>query len=355
MIEKEKTTLNKIIEDRLIFFVEILIVFFGAFFLIFIANVIISSLINETSVFYGPLYYLSKAIVIFISIPLFLLLASSILQNQTKEKRTTTKVNPSLGHLRLYKISLKNLKFQVLYGILLLFLLFIPLDFFTYLFIPQMIKYQADSLSSEPTGIYFTQSYGIFLISAIIIHISVALIEESIARGLIAKRGSEYFNKMSAVIISSLYFGMGHLVYFFFNPISASYSIWFSIIWFMQAFFIGIVLSLFIIKKKWIFPLIFAHALNNIISAHTIWNYMQGNGFFMNTIFLYIPLLIISLILLIWQFSNIKTSLISGINDLISYFQPDTKLIESNKEMIFRILFDVIIGLMVFGIGLLVL
>ena len=353
-MEKEKTPLNNLVEDRLIFFVEVLIIFFGGFFLILIADVLISLVIDKTNIFYGPLYYLSKAIAILISIPLFLMLASYILQSQTEERKNSKQLNPSFGHLKLYKVSLSNIKYQLLYGILLLFLLFIPLDFFTYLFIPDMIKYQADSLSSDPTGIYFSQSYGIFLLSAIIIHISVALIEESIARGLIAKRGSEYFNKMSAVIISSLYFGMGHFIYFFFNPVSASYSILFSIIWFLQAFFIGIILSLFIIKKKWLFPLIFAHALNNIISAHTIWNYMQGSEFFMITIFLYIPLLIISIILLIWQFSNIKTSIRSGFIDFISYFQPDKKLMETNKEMGIRILFDLLIGLMIFGIGLFV-
>ncbi|MFX1275233.1 MAG: CPBP family intramembrane glutamic endopeptidase [Promethearchaeota archaeon] len=350
MMEKEKSTKTKIIEDRLYFFIELVIVFIGGFFLVFIAE-IITSILDPSSILYGPLYFLIKSIIILVTVPLFLHLAYLILKDQKEENQEKFQLSPTFGHLKLYTISRNNFKYQFLYGFLILFLIFIPLDFFTYL-IPGMIEYQAESLINpyNSLGTYFTQSYEIFIASAIIIHISVALMEETLARGLIAKRGSEYYNKISAVIISSIYWGMGHLFYVIFNPIQWG----FSIIWFLQAFFIGIILSSFIIKKKWLFPLIFAHALNNIISAHTIWNYKQGNNFLVITIYLYVPLLIISILLLIWQFSRIKTAVSTGFKEFISYFKPDSKRNESGGDLGIRILFDIIMGIIIFLLGLLV-
>jgi len=73
--------------------------------------------------------------------------------------------------------------------------------------------------------------------------------------------------------------------------------------------------------------------------------------------YLYFPLLIISLILFIWQFSIIRDSLSSGLNDLKDYFKPDKSLGEDRGDLTFRILFDIIIagiilfmGLFVFGV-----
>ncbi len=354
-MEKEKSTVNILVEKRFYFILEFLIVAIGGFVLIIIANILTDFFIDESSDLYGPFYFLTKAIAILIAIPILLHLTFMLLKSQNKETGSNIQISPSKGYLKLYKITFSNFKYQLLFGLLILFIVFIPLDFFTYLMIPQMIEYQAKTLSASPTGYYFSKSYPIFLLSAIIIHVSVALIEESIARGLIAKRGSEHYNKMSAVIISSLYFGLGHLAYFFFNPISASYSIWFSFTWFAQAFFIGIILSMIILKKKWLFPLIFAHALNNIISAHAIWNYQQGNDFIaVTTLYIYFPLLIGSIILLVWQFSRIKTAISVGFKEFISYFTQDSERMENKRDVLIRILIDGFMGLMIFIIGFLI-
>ena len=99
--------------------------------------------------------------------------------------------------------------------------------------------------------------------------------------------------------------------------------------------------------------MIFAHALNNIISAHTLWNYLQGNDFSSIALTLYIPLLMISLILLFWQFPRIKEGLAESIKELRMYFTNDEKIGEANGDKYFRIFIDIAFGLLIFLIGIL--
>ncbi len=210
-----------------------------------------------------------------------------------------------------------------------------------------MLEYQSYALPD--TDIYLTSetSYILFLISVIIIQFSVAISEETISRGLITKRGSEHFFRMSAVMISALYFGFGHFAYFL-NPISRFYPIWFPIIWFLQAFIIGIVLSLFVLRKKWIFPVIIAHSLNNIISAHAIWSFNNAIDFSVVALYLYCPLLIIGCILFIWQFSQIKESISVGFTMLKSYFKRNDINEDTKGDTIFRVFIDILMGLLIF-------
>ena len=271
---------------------------------------------------------------------------------QSEEKPEIKTISPSKNHRKLFSLKKKNAKYQLLYGLLLLFLLFIPLDCITYILLPDMLRFQGEALTSNKTDLYLTQNYGIFLISVLIIQISVAIYEETLTRGFISKRGADHFNKMSAVIISSLYFGLMHFAYIL-NPISRNYHIFFPIIWFSQAFLVGIILALFIIKKKWILPLIMAHALNNIISAHAVWNYLQGNDFFLVFIYLYFPLLVVSVILLVWQFSRVKESVLNGLIDLKKFFQKESKKEQNTGDVVVRILVDIILGFLLFGVGFL--
>lgn len=160
-------------------------------------------------------------------------------------------------------------------------------------------------------------------------------------------------NKMSAVIISSFFFGLGHYRYIFtsstlgFPPI-------YPFIWFLQTFLVGIILSMLVLRKHWIFPVIFAHAINNIISAHSIWNYLQGNDFLLMTLFVYIPLLVVSIILVIWQFSRIKESVAIGFKEFKSYFKNDLSIGESTSNKIMRILIDFLFGFIIFLIGVII-
>ncbi len=337
----QPTASETIMNQRGKFLVEIIIIFIGLLIFNFIPQLLLPNLIETTSEYYAPLFFLLRALGCIIIIPLFLLLTDQIFNWRSQEEK-----NPAITHLKLYSIGKKNAKYQLLYGILILFLVFIPFDFLFYGLFPETIEYSANVLQSNPelSAYLINSDYLIFLISTIIIHISVALYEETIARGLLVKRGNDYFHKMSAVMISSLYFGFGHFTYMF-RIIS-----WIPLLWFLQTFIVGIIFGIFLLRKKWLFPLIFAHALNNIISSHTIWNY--PNDFMNLALYIYCPLLVISSILFFWQYPRIKASVKTGIKDFRTYFRNDKKLKESNKDKWLRIFLDLILAIMIFIIGI---
>lgn len=341
---------KKILRDRFRFFIEVVLVFIGIFLFTLFPQLLLTDLIDQESVFFGPLYFLLRALGIFIAIPVFLLLTNFILEWQKREVILEEDINPAKSHLKLFRLTSSNFKYQLLHGILILFIIFIPLDFIIYLLLPGTIDYTVESLTSNSyaNNYILNDSYIIFLVSVLIIQISVSIYEETLARGFIAKRGSDFFQKNSAVLISSLYFGLGHFAYFF-NPISVNYPIWYPLIWFLQTFLVGIILALYILRKKWIFPLIFAHALNNIISAHILWNY--PNSFIPFSLYLYVPLLIISIFLFIWQFSRIKSSINIGFQDLKQYFKNNKKIGETSSDKYIRIMIDLLIGLLIFIVG----
>ncbi|MHA1473399.1 MAG: CPBP family intramembrane glutamic endopeptidase, partial [Promethearchaeota archaeon] len=240
-----------------------------------IPTFVLPLLIDVTDVWFERLYYLLRAVIMIVVIPLFLYLANFIMEKQRKTLILEEDISPSRNFLNLFKITRKNFKFQLLYGILLLFLIFIPLDFLGYILAPEMLDYVSTAL--DTAGVYslnsyfINENYTIFLISVIMIPICVALYEESLTRGFFTNRGSDYFNRMSAVIITSFFFGLGHFAYII-NPSSSGLPIIFPIIWFLQTFFVGIILSMVVLRKHWIFPAIFAHTLNNIITSHSIRN-----------------------------------------------------------------------------------
>jgi len=351
-VDSSSNTKGKILEERLYFFIEVVIVFFGLFCFLLIPLGIYSLITSENGIFLGPLFYFLKAIVLIAALPLMLYISNYLMELQEDDKTEGKIINPSWSHIKLFSINRSNAKYQILYGFLLLFLLFIPLDCITYILLPEMLGYQGEALTSNQSNVYLTESYGIFIISVIIIQFSVAFYEETLTRGFVTKRGADHINKASAVIISSLYFGLMHFAYIL-NPISRSYSFWFPIIWFLQAFFVGMILSLFIVKKKWVLPLIIAHAINNIVSAHAVWNYLQGADFFFVFLSLYLPLLVISILLLAWQFSRVKESVLNGLKELKKFFEKDDKNQQSTGDIYFRILIDLLLGLIIFGLGFL--
>ena len=221
---------KSIVVDRFLFLIEVFIVFLGIYFFL-----LLPKLLFQYEGISGPLFYFLRALMLFIAVPIFIALAHIVLESQRKELIVEEDISAVMGHLKLYKITKKNYKYQLLYGFLLLFILFIPLDFFTYLLLPDMLKYNAVTIGSSPTDTHFYAPYLIFIISAIIIQISVAVYEETLSRGFLTKRGSENFNKISAVIIASFYFGLMHFAYIR-DPLSANFPWYFPLVWFFQAF-----------------------------------------------------------------------------------------------------------------------
>ncbi|MFX1498410.1 MAG: lysostaphin resistance A-like protein [Promethearchaeota archaeon] len=352
-----RSTANLIFKQRFYFLVEILIIFLGIFLFLLIPTYIPQLIVDENSPAYEPLYFLFRAFIILAAIPIFLIVSNFALQSQKRKLILKEDVSPSKNFINLFKISEKNFKYQLLYGFLLLFLVFIPLDFFTYLIFPNMLEYLSIALGVFPEvtpasyNSYLLQSYLYFIISVLIIQSSVAIYEESLSRGFLANRGSDYVNNMSAVVISSFFFGLGHFSYIF-TPFTINLPIIFPLIWFIQTFFVGIILAMVVIRKRWLFPAIFAHAVNNIISAHAIWNFLQGNSFFPFSLYLYCPLLSISIALLIWQFPRIKEGLINGLREFGAYFKNDITIKEKSSHKILRIFADFLFGLIIFMIGI---
>ena len=351
-MRRTETPLKIILRQRFYFLFEVLIIFLGIFIFMLIPTFLLPFLIDYNSVIFEPLYYLLRAVVLITAIPLFLHLSTFIMEKQRKKLILKEDISPSRNFLSLFNITKKNFKFQLLYGVLLLFLIFIPLDFFTYFFSPDMLSWTAIAL--EPAGefslnSYFNENYYIFLFSIIIIPLMVAIYEESLVRGFLSNRGSDYVNRMSAVIMTSFFFGLLHFNIVFLRP-WLGLPIIFPIIWFLQTFFVGIILAMVVLRKHWIFPAIFAHTLNNVISSFSIWNYINGKEFSLMGMYVYLPLLIIGILLFIWQFSRIKESLSIGFKEFKSYFARDKSIEEKSLDTIVRIMMDFLFGLIIFMI-----
>jgi membrane protease YdiL (CAAX protease family) len=331
---------------------EAIITFLVVFLLLLIPSYFLLFINETTKIIISSIYYVIRALVIIIAIVLALVFSNFILQSQKRKIILKEDISPSVKFLNLFKISKSNFKYQLLYGILILFLVFIPLDFFGYLLIPEMLEYSSISLgvfNEASINSYLLENYIIFVVSAILIQLSVALYEEALTRGFLVNRGSEYFNKMSAVMISAFFFGLGHFAYILY-PTSTPVSIIFPLFWFAGSFFVGIILGMIMIRKRWIFPGIFAHALNNIITVHAIWSYLKGNDFSVVTVYLYIPLLIVSIFLLIWQYRRVKEGLSIGIKELSKYFKNDSKFNETTTDKIIRIFLDFLFGLIIYAV-----
>jgi len=110
-----------------------------------------------------------------------------------------------------------------------------------------------------------------------------------------------------------------------------------------------------VLRKHWIFPVIFAHTLNNVISSFSIWNHINNIDFSFMTFYVYIPLLIIGIILFIWQFSRIKESLTIGWQEFKTYFTRDETIREGTLETVVRIIMDFLFGILIFIIGVIIL
>ena len=345
---RKQSSIKTMFQQRIYFLLETILIFLG----LFITSIILIALsfLQSYGVIYGIIFYLIRAITVIVAVTLFMYVSNLALYKKRQDLIIERDISPSRSFLGLFGIKKSNFKFQLLYGILILFLVFIPIDFLTYFFVPEMLVYSAEVLTFDISNSYFLEPYLIFLVSVIIIQFAIAFYEESLTRGFLTNRGSDYVPKMSAVIISSFYFGMGHFVYIL-SPANPQVLTIFPFIWLAEAFLIGIVLSMTVLRRRWIFPAIFAHGINNIISAHAIWNYLQGYDFMILALFLYLPLIIIGIVLLILEFPLVKESLSIGTKDLQLYFKNDIQIGEKTDSKIIRIMLDFLFGFLIFVIG----
>lgn len=341
---------KKIALKRLKFlFYEIVPIFSIIFIILILEWILLPLIVNQSTALYGMLFYLIRALVLVLVIILFLIILNKI---STKNSQKVEKELPlHIGYLRLYSMTRKNYTYQLLYGFLLFFLILIPLEFLISISLPNMIPARAFSLVFKKENTFLLlDNFAQFLFFSVVIQFSLSFSEETIFRGLITKRGSEHFSKISAVMISTFFFAFMEL---FLNPLILTVS-YYGIIWFIKSFVIGLILSMTIIRRKWLLPLIIAKTFDSIISSVIIWEYLRGGNFTQLLIFIYCPLLIISLIILIVQRSRVKESLQIGKRMIKSYFKNDEKLEVSSGDKVFRILFDIFLAFLLYLFGILI-
>ena len=342
---------REIASKRLRFlFYEIVPIFIVIFIIQILEWTILPLIVDQSSALFGVSFNFIRALMIF-SVVILLF----YIYNRFKKKNLNISKEGlalHIGFLRLYNLTKKNYIYQLLYSVLLFFLILIPLEFLLIICLPQTVSLSAVSqVFKTENSFLLLDNFMLFLFSASVIQFSISFSEETIFRGFVAKRGSEHFNKLSAVMISTVYFSFYEV---FLNPVVFTVSYYFGVIWFLKSFLIGLVLSLTIIRRKWLFPLIIAKTFDSIISIIIIWEFLQIGNISHLLIFIYSPLLIISLILFILQRSRIKESLQIGAKMVKSYFRNDIKLKESSSDTIFRILFDIILALLIFLFGFLI-
>ncbi len=347
-------TKRKIFKDRFRFLIyEICICFFLIFLISTLEWLIIPISLNpEVS---GVIFYAIRAIFVFLTIPLTTFLLDKYVSSyKEKLEKKKSKISAFKSHVMLYKISKSNYKYQLLYGVLLLFLVFIPINFLLYVLVPEMflIHYFLANLNIL-NSYFFINNFVIFFVLLVIVQTSIVFVEESIYRGFVFKRGSEQFNQISAVFVSSYFYCFSVLNYRI-NYLQIGINSFYPLIWFFPLFLIGLILSLFTLRKKWIFPAIFSHSVSNIIMFVIIWSFSNGWELIEILLVIFIPLIGIGLILLIFQYDRIKDGIKTGLEMLKQYKKNDDKEKETKSDKSFRIIIDFIVGFLVFIIGLLI-
>jgi len=341
---------RKIASNRLRFLYEVVPIFVIIFIFLIVEWILLPLIVDQTTALFGMFFYLIRALVIALVILLILYISNK--KSTTSSQQVEKEFALHIAYLKLYSMTKKNYKYQLLYGFLLFFLILIPLEFLFLIALPNAVPLIAVSAVFRRENTFLLiDNFALFLLFSVVIQFSISFSEETIFRGLITKRGSEHFGKMSAVMISTFYFAFIDVLL---NPLIMTIDYYFGIIWFIKSFIVGLVLSMTIIRRKWLFPMIIAKTFDSIITSVIFWDFFRGGNFTQLLIFIYSPLLIISLIILVVQRSRVKESLQIGKNMIKSHFKNDGKLDETSSDKVFRILFDIFFAFLLFLFGILI-
>ncbi|MHA1820177.1 MAG: lysostaphin resistance A-like protein, partial [Promethearchaeota archaeon] len=254
-----------------------------------------------------------------------------------------------------FKMTKENYKYQILYAVLLVFLIYMPIDFLSYS-IPGVMDFSLNALlsSENPTELdingylRFTNIIP-FLLYVVIIQFCVGFREELYFRGILVSRGRKYMKPNNTIIVSSFIFGMSHFVYYSEMPQGAQ-SLFYSILWAVTAFIVGFAAATFFLKKRYILSIIIAHSINNIISTTALW--MRRNlvlDFINIALRLYVPLLLVSLFLLIFYRQIVKNGLAEGKRVLSDYIKTAGTTTGGKLKIISA---DILIGILILMMGI---
>ncbi|WP_457557742.1 CPBP family intramembrane glutamic endopeptidase [Candidatus Harpocratesius sp.] len=217
----------------------------------------------------------------------------------------------------------KNFFSQIKDGILLFTCIYIPLDFISYL-IPGVLDYSVNSLQvsdlNDPMN-YFLYTFPLMITTTLFIHFLVASREEFIYREFFLTIGKEELQSSKVFLYSAILFGLAHFNYIF-VPNNIGKSVFYPIWWGLNGLIIGLIAGAYFLEKQRIFPVIFAHWINNTFSAIVVRQYVLGYSFWKSTfIYLYIPILSLALIFYITRIFKIDHLLSIIKHNIVKYTQ----------------------------------
>ena len=294
------------------------------------------------------LSYIGFALIIFsAAIIVFYIFNNSFLRleedESAAEKKSLVikeKVDPNLN-LLFQGFTFKNFGSQLKSALILICIVYIPLDFFSYV-IPLIFKldvfvYQVDALTSNFLGYYLLYDINLMIIMTIIIHFFIALREEFVFRGFYIYMGENKLTRSTAFIYSAVLFGLAHFSYIF-TTIETEGSFFYPFWWGFNALIIGITSAYFYISKKQLWPLIIAHWTNNVLSAIILRRNMDGGSFWQESFLtIYVPIFALGIVL----FVVYRKSLINHVKRIYNFFRD--YIIETPKKAYFAIDFGLII------------
>jgi membrane protease YdiL (CAAX protease family) len=332
---------------RFYIFIEICIVLvLNAIFYVLLASIIGVPLEPSTNPISVIILYIENLLSIVLSSIVGLILIKYIFRTKEIVPNNNDK-SPISETFSTFKIKKNNIGYQLLYGALFLFLIYIPMDFIAYS-IPGVLDFSSSALGASDVNVYLNYtSFLLFIGYCVLIHLCVGIREELFFRGVGVTRARRYIGNYPAVVIISIFFGFSHFSYLLTSDnLLADFLP--AVIWGLSAFVAGSASALFIMKKRYIIPLIFAHTLNNIISASAVWMFNQGIQFSQIAQSVYLPLLIISAIL----FIIFRKHVVSGLRNYKNIIPEYIKEIKQSKTNIFlAIVIDLLIGIMLWFVG----
>ncbi len=245
--------------------------------------------------------YFTMAIATFAALPLIALMKHILVPSEKK-----TLKGEIFHQFSIYSVTRKDWARQLKHALLMWLIVFVPLDFLSYL-IPGMLDFQKFVLYTPPSqeslgsGLYFTiPIFGMFIGFSILVHLGVAIHEETLYRGVLQFWGQEKAGMTSAMVISAIVFGLSHFSYWFSNM---DKPIYFPLWWGASGLFVGLMLGFYLRATGHILPMILAHWWNNVVSTIAVWMFLppQNVADPMATLgwVLYLPLMLLGVVLLL--------------------------------------------------------
>ncbi|MHA1733927.1 MAG: lysostaphin resistance A-like protein [Promethearchaeota archaeon] len=226
-------------------------------------------------------------------------------------------IDVAIDPFRAFAVKRGEVKDQLAWTALLLLVVFIPLDFSLYMF-PGFLEYSAEAIVGARGG-YLQSAFVVFLGASFLTHSCVAYHEELTYRGFCLKRGADYFRTESAVVVSALFFGLGHFNYYF-TAAGSQHSVLYPLTWSVVAAGIGLVLGAYFSKTRHLLPLVVAHALNNVISTLSLWNYIHFGNILNVAYYVYLPALGLGVLVVALNASRVRAGVRYLLELLRRYF-----------------------------------